>query len=101
MSGDAENLLGFGANAHVAAKLADFRTFIVEDDTMRAEVVDACIADLNNDNVVDGADLGLLIAGWGLCRSTGECMGDITGNGLVDGDDLGILIASWGVCPGK
>ena len=101
VNGDPDGTLGYGVNAHVAARLADFKTFIVEDDTMRAEVIDACVADLNNDDVVDGADLGLLIAGWGLCRSTGECMGDITGNSVVDGADLGILIASWGPCPGK
>jgi hypothetical protein len=27
-----------------------------------------CVADLNNDGVVDGADLGLLLAAWGPCN---------------------------------
>ena len=27
----------------------------------------SCIADLNNDGVVNGADLGILLGAWGLC----------------------------------
>ena len=98
VSGDAENLLGFGANAHIAARLADFRTFIVDGDTMRAEVDDACIADLNNDGVVNGVDLSLVLGGWGACESTGPCMGDITGDGYVDGADITFILTEWGSC---
>ncbi|MFO0872983.1 MAG: hypothetical protein U0575_03305 [Phycisphaerales bacterium] len=47
-------------------------------------------ADLNNDGVVDGADLGLLLAAWG---TTGP--GDLNGDGVVDGADLGELLAWW------
>ena len=93
-----QRVLGYGINAHVAARLGDFKTFNVGPDSMRAEVVAPCIADLNDDGEVNGADLGLLISGWGPCQPTGPCMGDITGNGVVDGADLGILIAGWGAC---
>jgi hypothetical protein len=27
----------------------------------------SCVADLNGDTVVDGADLGLLLSRWGAC----------------------------------
>jgi len=54
---------------------------------------DQCPADLNGDVVVDGADLGLLLSGWGTAAA-----GDINGTGLVDGADLGILLSAWGPC---
>jgi len=46
--------------------------------------------DLNGDGVVDGGDLGLLLANWG---SWG--VGDLDGNGVVDGADLGTLLSAW------
>jgi glucose/arabinose dehydrogenase len=49
--------------------------------------------DLNNDGLVNGADLGLLLNGWGACGS--PCPGDLTANGTIDGADLGILLANW------
>lgn len=53
-----------------------------------------CPADLNNDGVVNGADLGLLLGNWG---NSGT--GDINGSGTVDGADLGVLLGNWGACP--
>ena len=59
-----------------------------------------CPADFNNDGIVDGADLGVLISSWGPCSPPpASCVADITGNGIVEGGDLGLLIASWGQCP--
>jgi len=46
--------------------------------------------DLNGDGVVDGADLGILLANWG-----GTGLGDLNGDGIVDGADLGLLLAAW------
>jgi hypothetical protein len=54
----------------------------------------ACTADLDGSNEVDGADLGLLLGGWGTAG-----VGDLDGNGDVDGGDLGLLLAAWGACP--
>jgi hypothetical protein len=48
--------------------------------------------DLNGDGVVDGADLGVLLAAWG---GTGPA--DFTQDGVVDGADLGFLLAKWTV----
>ncbi len=56
------------------------------------EFVDPCPADLNGDNIVNGVDLGLLLAAWGTAEQ------DITGDGTTDGVDLGIMLASWGPC---
>ena len=50
-------------------------------------------SDLNEDGQVNGADLGLLIAGWGGSSP------DLDGNGTVGGGDLGILLADWTTSP--
>ena len=47
-------------------------------------------ADLNDDGMVNGVDLGLLLSNWG-----GTGVGDINQSGQVSGDDLGILLTSW------
>ncbi len=59
-----------------------------------AASVPQCMGDLNADDVVDGQDLGLLLAEWG---SDGQ--GDLDDNDVVDGQDLGLLLADWGACP--
>ncbi|MFG0257708.1 MAG: M14 family zinc carboxypeptidase [Phycisphaerales bacterium JB043] len=48
-------------------------------------------ADLNDDGVVDGSDLGLLLGNWGAPGSA-----DLNNDGITDGADLGILLGSWG-----
>ena len=49
--------------------------------------------DLNGDGIVNGADMGLLLASWGACSG---CDADLNGDGLVDGGDLGLLLSNWG-----
>jgi len=53
-----------------------------------------CGADLNNDGVVDGADLGLFLGDWG----GGATPADLNADGIVDGADLGLLLGDWGPC---
>jgi hypothetical protein len=53
----------------------------------------ACPADFNHDGQVDGADLGFMLASWGMHQA------DLTGNGAVDGADIGCLLGAWGPCP--
>ncbi|MFO0893785.1 MAG: S8 family serine peptidase [Phycisphaerales bacterium] len=52
-------------------------------------------ADLNHDGVVDAADLGLLLAGWGACGACDACPADVNGDCQVDGLDLSLLLAWW------
>ena len=60
--------------------------------------IDGCVAeapsnpgDTNGDGLVNGKDLGLLLAVFG----TAEAAADFDGNGIVDGGDLGVLLANW------
>jgi len=56
-----------------------------------------CIADVNEDGVVNGADISVLLGYWGL--SGKNVVGDLTGDGTVNGADLSVLLGSWGPCP--
>jgi len=47
--------------------------------------------DINQDGVVDGGDLAVLLSQWG---SPGDA--DFDGSGLVGGSDLGMLLSAWG-----
>jgi hypothetical protein len=48
-------------------------------------------ADLNGDGAVNGADLGILLGGWGQSGLT-----DINQDGTTNGADLGELLGLWG-----
>ncbi len=48
-------------------------------------------ADINGDGIVDGADLGLLLAAFG----TGDSSADLDFSCTVDGADLGLLLSNW------
>jgi hypothetical protein len=54
--------------------------------------------DLNLNGIVDGGDLGVLLAFWGTV-SPAFPRADINGDGLVNGADLGTLLSFWGPCP--
>ena len=67
-----------------------------------------CAADINDDGVVDGIDLGILLGNWSIppgspgCGGTlGDCASDLNTDGLVDGLDLGIVLASWSIPSGS
>ena len=53
----------------------------------------SCPADLNDDNVVNGNDLGILLSSWGSGGSA-----DLNDDGIVDGIDLGMMLSAWGSC---
>ena len=46
--------------------------------------------DLDGDGLVNGADLGLFLVGWG-----GPGVTDLNGDGVTNGEDLGILLVNW------
>ena len=57
--------------------------------------------DLNGDGVVNGLDLGILLANWSIpagspgCGGATPCAADLNADGVVDGIDLGRLLANW------
>jgi hypothetical protein len=53
-----------------------------------------CASDITGDDQTNGADLGLLLGGWGLPGIT-----DLNGDGTTNGADLGLLLGTWGPCP--
>lgn len=55
-------------------------------------VIEAPDADLNQDGVVDGADLTQVLGAWGPC---GGCPEDLNGDGLVDGAEITIILGAW------
>ncbi len=48
-------------------------------------------ADLDNNSVINGADLGALLSVWG----SNDPAADLNDDGIVDGIDLGLLLAAW------
>ena len=58
-------------------------------------------ADLTGDGVVNGIDLGILLANWSIpataagCGGAVPCAADINSDGFVNGLDLGVLLANW------
>lgn len=56
-----------------------------------------CPPDMNGDHLVNGADLGIVLAFWGPASTFPRA--DINRDGAVNGADLSIILSSWGVCP--
>jgi choice-of-anchor B domain-containing protein len=57
---------------------------------------ESCVGDLNDDGVVNVADLLLLFDSWGPCP---DCEADLNGDDVVNVADLLILFDAWGECP--
>lgn len=76
-----------GSGGPVFQALGEGRALVVVDDSVE------CLADLDGDGDVGGADLGTLLGQWG-----GAGSADLDGNGIVDGADLGVLLGAWGAC---
>jgi hypothetical protein len=58
-----------------------------------------CIGDIYVDGIIDGGDLGVLLAYWGPTTSAATSIAcDLNVDGVVSGSDLGILLAYWGPC---
>ena len=64
--------------------------------TQHSLSVPDCKEDINGDDKVDGADLGMLLGDWEI---PGYSDADLNMDGIVDGADLGLLLGMWGVCP--
>ena len=60
---------------------------------------DPCGADLDGNLVINGSDLGLLLAAWtgnNDCASESCLAADFNGDGRVDGFDMGLFLSAWG-----
>lgn len=76
-----------GSGGPVFQVLGEGRALVILDTSL------PCPGDLNSDDLVDGADIGILLGQWGSAGSA-----DLNGDGLVDGADLGALLGKWGSC---
>jgi formylglycine-generating enzyme required for sulfatase activity len=56
-----------------------------------------CPGDITGNGMVNGADLGLVLAAWG-SDGTDEPGSDINADGLVNGADLAFVIGAFGPC---
>ena len=88
-----DNVVDYGQI--LQGQLADANTNGVPD---ICEVPTCHDIDLNLNGIVEGGDLGVLLAFWGTV-SPAFPRADINSDGLVNGADLGILLAFWGTCP--
>jgi len=52
------------------------------------------LGDLDGDNAVGSADLGILLAAWG--QSCDGCPEDLDGDGVIGSGDNGLLLSNWG-----
>lgn len=65
---------------------------------VHADVEWTCPADFDNNGVIDGSDLGVILVDW---DAVGDHLrGDLTADGTVNAADLRILLAAWGACAG-
>lgn len=55
-----------------------------------------CPNDLNGDQIIDLADLAILLHGYGRTRPVSYREGDVTGDGSVDLSDLAKVLATFG-----
>jgi hypothetical protein len=88
-----DNIVDYGQI--LTGQLADSNTNGIPDICERPQCQDA---DITNNHIIDGADLGALLAFWGPVNPVLP-QADINRDGEIDGSDLGILLSFWGPCP--
>ena len=90
---DLPTVLPAGSTAHLVMNgtFSDGTSTTSASSTLAATGTRAPVTgDLNGDGVVNGADLGLLLSGWGQ-----PGIADLNGDGTVNGADLGLLLSNW------
>ncbi len=55
-----------------------------------------CDGDANGDNIVDSADLSVLLSNFNTATGGGAAFGDFNGDGFVNSADLSVLLGSFG-----
>jgi hypothetical protein len=79
----------------LTGQLADSNTNGVPDICEQPQCRDA---DITNNQIIDGADLGAMLAFWGPVNPVLP-QADINRDGEVNGADLSLLLSFWGPCP--
>ncbi len=79
----------------LTGQLADYNTNGIPDICEQPQCQDA---DITNNQIIDGADLGALLAFWGPVNPVLP-QADVNRDGQVNGADIGILLSHWGPCP--
>lgn len=101
VSFDLADILPLTATMQVRFSIADAPDNSVTEAAIDAVVITGgscpvstpCPSDLDHSGGVDGADLAVLLGGWG------GAAGDLNGDGTTDGADLAVLLGAWGACP--
>jgi formylglycine-generating enzyme required for sulfatase activity len=66
---------------------------------LTSSAIAQCPGDIYEDEMVNGGDLGVMLAYWGPTTSSPASQRcDLDDDGMVDGQDLGILLSAWGRC---
>ena len=83
---------GMTAARFIRIRVASDAASVPEVDAVVAVRAVRMLADMNNDQRVNGSDLGVLLGAWGPCD---DCPADLNHDGHVGGSDLGILLGNW------
>ncbi|MFO0828774.1 MAG: S8 family serine peptidase [Phycisphaerales bacterium] len=62
---------------------------------MEASAASPPSADLNDDFLVNGADVAIVLGAWGECTRAVGCAGDLNHDGSVNASDLAIVLGAW------
>ncbi len=101
-AGDAPNAHSIFIDTSVIGPFASTVTILSNDPdtparvvTLSANIVSACVWDLDGDGSVGSTDLASLLGVW----TSADLQADFDGDGSVGAGDLAILIGNWGPCP--
>jgi len=89
-----ETTIAYDSNAAVAAGLPG-ATLLLSVSMALVPPPPDCIGDANGDNLIDAADLSVLLSNFGL-PAAGPGFGDFNGDGQCDAADLSVLLAQFG-----
>ncbi len=63
-----------------------------------ARLADTCPGDIDENSIIDGVDLAIVLGRWGT-NPKDYPRADTNGDGTVDGADLAQVLGTWGACP--
>ncbi len=98
-----------GGSTRIRVALRGSRTRICESYSIvacgKGELRRSCVHDLNDNGVVNAADLAQLLGAWGPCPEPctpglpSACAPDFAYTCTVNAADLAQLLGAWGSCP--